>query len=79
MAANTEWSSSYMVTTRTPMWGLVRRIERVASMPLRPGMCRSIRITSGCSVIERDRNVLDLVGMLEHQRSTLKEDGSMHL
>ncbi len=31
------------------MRGLVRVMVRVASMPLPPGMCRSITTTSGCS------------------------------
>src|SRR5215217_4856009 len=38
-----------MVTTSTPMRGLVCRISRVASIPLMPGILISIRITSGCS------------------------------
>src|SRR5215217_3737552 len=38
-----------MVTTSTPMRGLMCRISRVASIPLMPGIWMSIRITSGCS------------------------------
>src|SRR5437879_12514587 len=49
MAAKTESSSRNMVSTRTPMRGLVRVMVRVASIPLPPGMCRSMTTTSGCN------------------------------
>src|SRR5829696_5744971 len=36
-----------MLMTRMAMWGLVRSMRRVASMPPTPGMPRSMRMTSG--------------------------------
>src|SRR5438105_558046 len=51
MRANTESSSSNIVTTSTPMCGVACTIRRVASMPLMPGICRSIKITSGWTLI----------------------------
>src|ERR1044072_8159457 len=38
-----------MVMTTTPMWGAAATSLRVASMPGRPGMARSISAMSGCS------------------------------
>src|SRR5437764_98945 len=42
MAARTELSSSNMVTTSTRMCGLSCTMRRVASMPFRSGICRSM-------------------------------------
>src|SRR5206468_571096 len=53
MAAKTESSSSNMVMTSTPIRGLLCRMRLVASMPLGPGILRSIRITSGWRVRAR--------------------------
>jgi hypothetical protein len=50
MAANTDSSSSNMVTIRTATSGATRAISRVASMPVIPGIWMSITITSGLSV-----------------------------
>ena len=46
MTANAE-SSSNMVRTRTAAVGTARASSRVASMPLRSGICRSMTTTSG--------------------------------
>src|SRR3954451_128579 len=47
MAAKTDSSSSNMVSTRTATCGLTATISRVASMPLTPGIRRSMTTTSG--------------------------------
>ena len=49
IAAKTDASSSYMVSTSTAMCGLAATIRRVASMPSRPGSRRSSTTTSGCA------------------------------
>ena len=45
-------SSSNMVSTSTAVPGRRATISRVASMPCRPGSCRSMMTTSGCSLAD---------------------------
>ena len=50
MADNTESMSSNMVRMITPILSLASKTLRVASMPFRPGICKSIRMTCGATV-----------------------------